>query len=251
MRNFWRYVMTGVGFAMLVTIVLMATGWGSAVASNIGSVFVSNTSSNPVPVTPTGTVPVHEQGTAQTQEQNLDANGNIKVHEQGTANVNVTGTPSVGLAASGNTVKIDPNANTVQVQAGSGPLQTQAADNPAFHPVLAEDFLTTGEADQETHFYAVPAHEELVIEQVSIEVGGFASGTTVQHAGIVVNVGGTLAPFFLPMSNSSNGRASIGDVQTRIYADPGTQVYCFMGLNQSDPGTQGRCDISGYLVPLG
>jgi len=89
-KSFRSYVAAGVGFAMLVTIIMLVTGWGSAVAANVSSVFVTNTASNPVPVTPTGTVPVHEQGTAKTKEQNVDADGNVKVHEQGTANVNVT-----------------------------------------------------------------------------------------------------------------------------------------------------------------
>jgi hypothetical protein len=51
MKAFWRYVTAGVGFAVLVTLVLLATGWGSAVAAKVSSVFVSHTASNPVPVT--------------------------------------------------------------------------------------------------------------------------------------------------------------------------------------------------------
>ena len=39
----------------------------------------------------------------------LDAQGNVRVHEQGTASVSGT----VGLAASANSVKIDPSANAV------------------------------------------------------------------------------------------------------------------------------------------
>jgi hypothetical protein len=76
MKSFKNYLTAGVGFAMLVTIILLATGWGSAVAAQISSVIVTNDAAHAVPV----------------RDQNTDANGNIKVHEQGTASVNVTNT---------------------------------------------------------------------------------------------------------------------------------------------------------------
>jgi hypothetical protein len=111
MARLRRSGLTVITMVCVATVVLLVTGWGSAVASSVSSVFVTNTSGNPVPVQAVGTVPVHEQGTAKTheqnldaagnikvaqqgtantREQNLDANGNIKVHEQGTANVDVT-----------------------------------------------------------------------------------------------------------------------------------------------------------------
>lgn len=62
--TFLGWGLSVVTMASVATAVLLATGWGSAVAANVSSVFVTNTASNPVPVTPTGTVPVHEQGTA-------------------------------------------------------------------------------------------------------------------------------------------------------------------------------------------
>jgi hypothetical protein len=70
MKSFRSYVAAGLGFATLVTIIFLATGWGSAVAAQITSVLVTNDVSHPVPV-----------------------------HEQGIANVNVVGS---SLAASGN-----------------------------------------------------------------------------------------------------------------------------------------------------
>jgi hypothetical protein len=65
----------------VATVVLLVTGWGSALAANVGSVFVTNTASNPVPV--------HQQGTAD-------------VAQSGAWNVGITGTPTVksGDAAS-------------------------------------------------------------------------------------------------------------------------------------------------------
>ena len=71
----WRTYGIGVGGGLLLVMaILLASGWGSAVAAQITSVFVNNDAAHPVPV----------------QEQRADANGNVKVHEQGTANVNVT-----------------------------------------------------------------------------------------------------------------------------------------------------------------
>jgi hypothetical protein len=102
----------------VATVVLLVTGWGSAVAASVQSVLVTNTAANPVPVAPTGTVPVHEQGTAKVSEQNLDGNGNIKVHEQGTANVNVTNTaalPVSGTVSVGNLPATQPVSGTVSV----------------------------------------------------------------------------------------------------------------------------------------
>jgi hypothetical protein len=69
-----RRVVLAASGLVLAVVILVASGWGSAVAAQISKVFVTNDSAHPVPV----------------QEQRTDANGNIKVHEQGTANVNVT-----------------------------------------------------------------------------------------------------------------------------------------------------------------
>jgi uncharacterized membrane protein YfcA len=74
LRGWKRYGLGAGGMLVLVMALLLATGWGSAVAAQISSVFVTNDAAHPVPVAETRT----------------DAQGNIKVHEQGTANVNVT-----------------------------------------------------------------------------------------------------------------------------------------------------------------
>jgi hypothetical protein len=63
-KRLWRYGVTLAMTTSLVTIVLLVTGWGSAMAAQITNVLVSNTSANPVPVQAVGTLPVHEQGTA-------------------------------------------------------------------------------------------------------------------------------------------------------------------------------------------
>ena len=89
MNRLVRWGLSLLTMTSVATVVLLVTGWGSAVASSVQSVIVANTASNPVPVREqnvdkNGYIAVHEQGTA-------------AVHEQGTANVNVIGTPNVAL----------------------------------------------------------------------------------------------------------------------------------------------------------
>jgi hypothetical protein len=64
MKRLRSYALSLVAATSLVTVVLLVTGWDSAVASHLSSVIVTNTATNPVQVQAVGTVPVHEQGTA-------------------------------------------------------------------------------------------------------------------------------------------------------------------------------------------
>lgn len=89
MSKLRRWGLTVVTMVSVATVVLLVTGWGSAVAASVSSVIVANPASNPANVKVTNTTPLS------VQESNTDTNGNIKVHEQGIANVNVTGTPTV------------------------------------------------------------------------------------------------------------------------------------------------------------
>jgi hypothetical protein len=50
MRKVRKYALTLLATTSLVTVVLLVTGWDSAVASQISNVFVTNTSADPVPV---------------------------------------------------------------------------------------------------------------------------------------------------------------------------------------------------------
>jgi hypothetical protein len=64
MKSFRSYLAAGVGFAMLVTIMLLVTGWGSAVAAQVTSVLVTNPVSNPANVHEVGTANVNVGNTA-------------------------------------------------------------------------------------------------------------------------------------------------------------------------------------------
>jgi hypothetical protein len=99
MSRLGRWGVTVVTMVSVATVVLLVSGWGSALAANVSSVFVTNTASNPVPVHEYGTANVKVTNTTPlpVSETNTDANGNLKVHEQGTANVAQSGTWNVGI----------------------------------------------------------------------------------------------------------------------------------------------------------
>jgi hypothetical protein len=98
-RRLGSWGATVVTMISVTTVVLLVTGWGSAVAANVNSVFVSNTPANPVPVRQQGIAEVRvTNGTpVPVKETNTDGNGNVKVHEQGAAKVSQSGTWNVGI----------------------------------------------------------------------------------------------------------------------------------------------------------
>jgi hypothetical protein len=113
----------------VATLVLLVTGWGSALASSLSTaVIVANPATNPAKV--------HEQGIAKVAVQNADASGNIKVHEQGTANVNVTNgslpvTPPAPVTAGGGHYFCDAGASCTSATITASELQinfTSTAD---------------------------------------------------------------------------------------------------------------------------
>jgi hypothetical protein len=137
-RPGWKRYGVGAGVTVVLAAgLILATGWGSAVAGQISNAFITNGPANPVPV----------------QEQRTDANGNIKVHEQGTADVNVTnsslkvGSPapitdggggigvdtgsvsheSVPVIASALDIHMSSDVSTLALQLGTGPGSTTPA----------------------------------------------------------------------------------------------------------------------------
>jgi hypothetical protein len=237
MLRFRKWAATLVATLSVVTIVLLLTGWGSAVASNAAAtlnVLVANTSANPVPVQATGTLPVHEQGTA-----NVNVTNTVPV----SGSVGITGTPSVSLS-------------------GTPTVKTTAVDNPAFQPVEVEGSVVDGSdttiADKA--IYTVPAGKELVIQQVQMQ-SVLPSGEHVIESSIAtVNSTQLGRPTFyrwiVPETTAvvdTFGTDWIGAIQTTLYADPGTNVA--MRCRRSDTtgtsnGVSVTCDFSGYLVSL-
>lgn len=71
LRRSMKYgIVTGAMLA-LTTVLLLASGWGSAVAAQISSVFISNNTSNPVPVSLDNSpvAPLHTRGAADVADQ--------------------------------------------------------------------------------------------------------------------------------------------------------------------------------------
>src|SRR6266581_7103843 len=93
-----RWGLSVLTMASVATLVLLVTGWGSAMAAQVTSVLVTNTSGNPVPVQQQGTANVNVTNTTSmpVHDTNTDSNGNIKVHEQGTPTVHVNNTDANG-----------------------------------------------------------------------------------------------------------------------------------------------------------
>jgi hypothetical protein len=125
MRRLGRWGLTVVTMVSVVTLALLLTGWGSAIAANVSSVFVTNTAASPVPVHQQGTANVNVTNTTPmpVSETNTDANGNIEVHEQGTANVAQSGTWNVGITGtptvkSGDTATVLGQGGDVALSAG-------------------------------------------------------------------------------------------------------------------------------------
>jgi hypothetical protein len=113
MKSFKSYVTAGVGFAMLVTIIFLSTGWGSAVAAQITNVFVTNDASHPVPVHEQGTVVVQQTGTPVHFQLIVPPNGQFPTYTVPAGKrleiqyikgfvIDESGDPGVEIIASGN-----------------------------------------------------------------------------------------------------------------------------------------------------
>lgn len=173
-----KWGLTVLTMASVATVVLLVTGWGSAVAAPIASVFVANTSSNPVPVQQQGTADVNVTNTTPlpVHDTNTDASGNLKVHEQGTANVNVTNTTALPVQetntdANGNikvaqqgTASVNVTNTTLPVQEQGTVMTQQAIPASAFSLVgYAGDGLCPGPTSAGTDPGGFPAGTEVYI----------------------------------------------------------------------------------------
>jgi hypothetical protein len=160
-----------------------------------------------------------------------DSSHPVPVHEQGTANVNV-----------GNTVQVNP-----------GVVSTKATDNPAFQAFKTKGLFAEGTDTGllYTPTYTVPVGKELVVESVSYSFTMPASESPTE---VFIASGGAANPTYLPPTwrgtNVAGEAVFTGYEDTRIYFEPGDQVYC----SATRQGTAGFaeifCDFNGYLVSL-
>jgi len=157
-----------------------------------------------------------------------------------TGNVQITGTPSISFS------------NTA-----SSPLYTRDVDNPARRPFQTTLCLTASfgqpasSCGSTTSQYAVPSDRRLVIEFVS----GFCStgpvgGTalTILRTELNTTVAGIPVQHNIPLTPGL-GHFDAAQ-QTRIYADPGTNVNLGGSLSAGSTPTSVICDItmSGYTI---
>ncbi len=145
--------MTLVATTSLVTIVLLVTGWGSAVAAQVTSVLVTNTASQPVPVQAVGTVPVDEQGTASVNVTNTS----VPVHEQGTATVRAADNPAftpftaqVGTGSGESSFFSVPQGKRLVIQAVAGSAGVVASDTESH---AANFYLAVGGAANQNYWF--------------------------------------------------------------------------------------------------
>ena len=76
-RQLRKYAMGAAGMLVLAMAILLAAGWGTAVAAQVTNVFVTNDASHAVPVQQQGTATVRAEGTPVTIE--LDQDGRYTV----------------------------------------------------------------------------------------------------------------------------------------------------------------------------
>jgi hypothetical protein len=192
-----------VAAASLAGLILLATGWGSAVASQISSVFVTNTTANPVPVQAAGTLPTHEQGTASVNVTNTS----VPVHEQGTALVRSADTEisltklignEQGNACSGPIFTIPAGQELVleYIAAGNGfgPANGSQASNVVGDLFGGTDitFLPLVFVSQGNHAFRASEAVHYVISSGVLQFAGGEDGNTT--CGFEVSIGGYLRP---------------------------------------------------------
>ena len=237
--RFTRYLVGGGAVAGAISALLLATGWGSAVASNVSSIFVTNTAANPVPVS--GSVTVSSIGSGSTVD--VGNTPNVKLDPSGNT-VNVANTPTVNLAPGGNTVEV---ANS-----DASPLEV-ANVNDGQHPLSEgafEELPSGGGGGCATAASPVPSGMRLVIEYVSATAPTGASDPVASFA-YIQDDGQVLAPEYLAPTITGDPLQpyEVVSQQVRYYLEAGSKPrFCL--LFDTGPGI----DVSlfatfvGYLV---
>jgi hypothetical protein len=218
MKRLTRTVIVLVGLAGSIGLVLLTTGWGSAVASNISGVLVTNSSSNPLPVNGTVTI-----------------GGSPTVHLAGDSTVSVGNAPLV---------RIDPNSNVVQV-----------APVVPFSESSIQGSVTMSGTGQENFTFQVPAGQVFVLQHISAEIS-VPPGQTPLLAAELEYV--TVQPQQVPQVDEHFPLQESGELAglDRFVADEDVTLYAGEGDNDivflRDPNTgtaYGEVTLSGYFVP--
>jgi len=170
----------------------------------------------------------------------LGANGSgIGAAASQTQNVNVVNTPTVGLDAGHNTVKIDT----------SNPVLVRDVDNPARQPFEGTAFLVPpfGQTQTTEHITTVPAGKVLIIEHVSADALLAGNDRLVSLAIYGAGPLHYVVPNDVGTDSLGRHRFSVSQ-QVRFYFTEGMQVVCF--AERADPNSQQGISVSvfGYFV---
>jgi hypothetical protein len=162
----------------------------------------------------------------------------LPVSIDGTANVNLAGTPVMSIDSQNNTVSL-----------------LREPENPARQPYQAriQCFFNNENSCTDSTHINVPSGKVLVIEFVSMNAGidsgdgaGLATLDVIQQAS-----GPSQRHYFPLLPTIDNGTVAIlvASQQTRLYADPSSNVRVSCGL--SDPSNAGCFgSVSGHLVDV-
>ena len=162
--------------------------------------------------------------TSQTQNVNVVNTPTVSAQQSGPWNVDINGTPTVGLDPGNNTVKIDGASNTVKLASGTV-VSVADVDSPARQPIAAACTIQNNLGFPCT-VTTVPPGKRLVIEMFQVNQQNLAPELIV-----VTNNTPITYRFFAP------------NQLVRIYADP--------GIVQAQNVPMGTVAvISGYLVDL-
>ncbi len=177
---------------------------------------------------------------AQTQNVNVVNTPTVQVGNfPVTTNVAVTGTPTVGLDAGNNTVKIDT----------SNPVLVRDVDNPARQPFEGSTSLVVvfGQTQALGHFITVPAGKVLIVEHVSADALLAGNDRLVSLAIYGNGISHYVVPNDAGMDNIGRHRFSVSQ-QVRFYFTEGVQVSCF--AERADTNSQPGINVSlfGYFV---
>lgn len=156
-----------------------------------------------------------------------------------------------------------PVTGTVSVSnLGGTPLPVRDVDNPARQPFQA-NIIEAPPFIPNPVFFTVPAGKRLVIEYVSADIQAASQCASAPRYALTTTAGGVTLEHFFYTKDAGTVGLSVNDVrrafglsqQTRIYADPNTQVtvdirtgtFPACGFNVNE-GSGIR--VSGYLVDV-
>jgi hypothetical protein len=173
-----------------------------------------------------------------------------------TVGVNVLNTPTVNLNGTPGVAVVNSHPVTIQgiptVQIANDEFAPLAVQTPvnvfqAQIPVTVPNGQLTG-----NNSFSVAGHR-LVIEYVAVVAANVGSTDAVFATFQTSTTGGPvqypLAMVRVPAPTPSNDFYTTGQ-QVRVYADPGTQVFCLLSHTDLTQSIAGTCSFSGYFVQV-